>query len=151
MVQSHAFTVSADGLLDELITPCGIAPAAGGVPGEFRDFLALWDTGATGSAITMNVVEQCGLRPIGVTGVDHAGLDERPDETHLYLVDIGLPNQVVARDVWVIRAGFSNADVLIGMDIINAGDFAVTHANGNTKFTFQIPSVADIDFLKRQP
>ena len=38
--------------------------------------------------------------------------------------------------------------MLIGMDIINLGDFAITNKNGNTKFTFEIPSSRDIDFVK---
>ena len=40
------------------------------------------------------------------------------------------------------------ADVLIGMDIINEGDFAVTNLNGRTKFSFRVPSQADIDFVR---
>ena len=34
------------------------------------------------------------------------------------------------------------------MDIINLGDFVITNKNGNTKFTFEIPSSRDIDFVK---
>lgn len=34
------------------------------------------------------------------------------------------------------------------MDIINKGDFAITHPDGKTKFTFRYPSQADIDFVK---
>ena len=37
-------------------------------------------------------------------------------------------------------------DVLIGMDIINRGDFAVSNRNGATSFSFRIPSVEDFDF-----
>jgi hypothetical protein len=39
-------------------------------------------------------------------------------------------------------------DVLIGMDIISSGDFAVTASQGKTKFSFQYPSTHDIDFAK---
>ena len=38
--------------------------------------------------------------------------------------------------------------MLIGMDIISRGDFAVTHPNGNTKFTFSMPSTDDIDYFR---
>ena len=31
-------------------------------------------------------------------------------------------------------------DVLIGMDIVNTGDFLITSEDGNTKFMFQLPS-----------
>ena len=37
-------------------------------------------------------------------------------------------------------------DILIGMDIINRGDFAVTNRNGKTMFSYRYPSMAAIDF-----
>ena len=37
--------------------------------------------------------------------------------------------------------------LLIGMDIIDLGDFAVTNADGITAFSFRIPSVEEIDFI----
>ena len=40
-----------------------------------------------------------------------------------------------------------DADVLIGMDIIGTGDFAVTNLNGLTKFSFRVPSLEHIDFV----
>ena len=39
-----------------------------------------------------------------------------------------------------------HARVLIGMDIINLGDFAVTNKNGRTAFSFRTPSIEYIDF-----
>ena len=38
------------------------------------------------------------------------------------------------------------ADVLIGMDIIGSGDFAVTNSENKTVMTYRIPSVSRIDF-----
>ena len=43
---------------------------------------------------------------------------------------------------------FSGGDVLIGMDIISQGDFAVTNHGGITKFSFRMPSVTHIDFVE---
>ena len=37
-------------------------------------------------------------------------------------------------------------DVVIGMDVICNGDFAVTNKDGNTTFSFRIPSEETIDF-----
>ena len=37
-------------------------------------------------------------------------------------------------------------DVLIGMDVIGTGDFAVTHADGRTCMSFQMPSRRRIHF-----
>lgn len=39
--------------------------------------------------------------------------------------------------------------MLIGMDIINLGDFALTHKNGGTVFSFQIPSTHEYDFVRQ--
>jgi hypothetical protein len=148
--QSYTFTVASQGRPNVLISPCEVTPAAAG-PEDFHQFQAIWDTGSTGSLITQGVVDQCDLKPIGKTKLDHAGIDDKLDETEVYLVNIKLPNNVTVEDVQVGRGGFSGGDVLVGMDIINSGDFAITHPNGKTKFTFQIPPQADIDFVKGQP
>ncbi len=150
MPDNWAFTMTADKLANILLSQCDIR-IAGTTPGEFHEFKAIWDTGATNSAITQDVVDQCGLKPIGKARVMHAGIGDDPDETDLYIVDLKLPNRVLVRNVPVSRGGFTGGNVLIGMDIINKGDFAVTHANGGTKFTFQYPAQADIDFVKAQP
>lgn len=138
--------MKADGSPKTLDTPCRVAPAGGD---QFEEFKAIWDTGATGSLITQTVVDKCGLKPLGPAFIGHAGLAEEPEETESYLVDIRI-FQFTVRGVPVLRGGYSGADVLIGMDIINAGDFAITHKNGNSKFTFRVPSIADIDFVEEE-
>jgi hypothetical protein len=40
------------------------------------------------------------------------------------------------------------ADLLIGMDIIGQGDFAVTVEQGRTLFSFRFPSYRSINFVK---
>ena len=67
-----------------------------------------------------------------------------------FLIDIYLPNGVKFQSVQVTEGNFSGGDILIGMDIINSGDFAVTNYKGVTKFTFRFPSFGDIDFVKSQ-
>lgn len=39
--------------------------------------------------------------------------------------------------------------MLVGMDIIGHGDFAVTNHNGKTIFTYRCPSTNQIDFVKQ--
>ena len=149
MMPSAAFTVTSEEpreLANYLPSPCEVR-LAGSTDEDFVQFNALWDTGATHSAITQEVVNQCGLKPTGTAQVHHAGNDESPEETDAYTVDVRLPNQVLVRGVRVSRGGFKGGDVLIGMDIINTGDFAITHPEGRTRFTFQIPSQAEIDFV----
>jgi len=38
------------------------------------------------------------------------------------------------------------SDVLIGMDVITQGDFAITNKDGMTTFSFRTPSLITIDF-----
>ncbi|HEC64491.1 MAG TPA: hypothetical protein ENI23_04280 [bacterium] len=69
-----------------------------------------------------------------------------------YLVNIFLRNNVGISGIRVTKGNLgTNADVLIGMDIITQGDFAITNLNGRTVFSFRIPSIECIDFLKQKP
>jgi len=43
---------------------------------------------------------------------------------------------------------FGKADILIGMDIISQGDFAITNHNNKTMFSFRMPSMLDLDFVQ---
>lgn len=62
-----------------------------------------------------------------------------------------LRNNVIVSDILVIGSEIGNQgiDLLIGMDIIGLGDFAVTNLNGVTQFTFRLPSVESIDFVNQ--
>jgi uncharacterized protein YchJ len=51
----------------------------------------------------------------------------------------------------VSQAILVDADVLIGMDVIANGDFAVTSYMGKTHMSFRMPSVECIDFVKQRP
>ena len=112
-----------------------------------KKFFAIWDTGATNTVITQKVVQDCGLKPTGMVEISHAG---GKTTTNTYLVNIRLPNKVEVCQIRVTEGILTGqADVLIGMDIIGQGDFAVTNKNGKTVFSFRIPSVKCIDFVKR--
>ena len=111
-----------------------------------KDFRAIWDTGATATCITRDIVEACGLMPVGVTQI-HTANGVRQTET--FLVNITLPNGFIVENVTVAMTDVGpGADALIGMDIITQGDFAVTNRNGTTVFSFRMPSVVEFDFVK---
>jgi len=145
----HSFTAEADRRATTLITPVHISqafdPAKGGRRPKPKSFHAIWDTGATGSVISEKVVKECGLKPIGMATVHHGG---GQDTRNVYLVNVFLPNQVEVVRLRVTDGKLRGADVLIGMDIINQGDFAVTNKGGKTTFSFRLPSIAKIDFVK---
>ncbi len=148
MPEFHAFTLRANGLLRAIVTEARISkafnPALPTRPTPpFVTFNAIWDTGATGSVISQRVVDQCRLQPIGLTEAMTAGGIVRCE---VYLVNIFLPNGVGFPNVTVTKATMGKTDMLIGMDLINKGDFALTHERGNTVFSFRYPSMSTIDF-----
>lgn len=110
---------------------------------NLQKFTALWDTGATNSVISKNVVEKCNLKPIDMT-ITHTASGER--HCCVYLVSIGLPNNILIPNLRVTDGILTGMDVLIGMDIISQGDFAVTNFKGKTMFSFGAPSNCEIDF-----
>jgi hypothetical protein len=152
---ARSFTLTSNGgLLRALICDCQACAAfdPNAVPADlrppFRTFKALWDTGATNSAITQEVVDQCGLKPTGmarVGGIHGVRLAETFD------VNIGLPNGVAFVGVPVTLGQVDDAQMLIGMDIITAGDFSITNVGGRTVFSFRIPSIHTIDYAKQGP
>jgi len=112
-----------------------------------KRFFAIWDTGATNTVITHKVVQNCGLKPIGMAKVFHAGGERW---ANVYLTNILLLNRVEVCQVKVTEGIITGqGDVLIGMNIISKGDFAVTNYNGKTVFSFRIPSTEQIDFVKQ--
>ena len=113
---------------------------------EVAEFRALWDTGADGSVISNSVVAALELIPDGKIRVYHA---DGMSLVNTYTVDLRLPSGVVFRKLMVTSGDLKDMDVLIGMDVISMGDFAITASHGVTRFSFQIPSTHDIDFRGR--
>ncbi len=104
---------------------------------------AIWDTGATFCAITQRVVDELNLvvkRPV----VTDTANGQR--STYAYLINVVLPNNVLIPGRWATLSTIQGADILIGMDIISRGDFAVSRIGENTKFTFQLPPTHALDF-----
>jgi hypothetical protein len=145
---TKSFTREHTGLAHVLITESGISSAFDTVDKnykpQFKRFNSIWDTGATNSAISQKVVDECGLIQTGVTEVSHVkGSSLCPT----YLVSILLRNNVGFSQVRVTLATLGpDADVLIGMDIITQGDFVITNKDSKTVFSFRIPSTECIDF-----
>lgn len=107
---------------------------------------ALWDTGATNSAIDTNTAKQLQLKPSGRTVVKYGTGDK---ETNIYQVDIFLPNGVRIPGVQVTECDPTGVHgVLIGMDVITVGDFSITNFNGKSVFSFRVPSMKTIDYVQ---
>ena len=141
----HAFSMRSDGLLMQLHNEVCIS-----ANGQKVTVRALWDTGATMSAISHSVAEDLKLVPIGKQIV---ATPTGSKEVDTFCVDTMLPNNVNFEGIIVIdseigsqTAGGEPIGMLVGMDIIGRGDFAVTNHNGRTIFTYRCPSVGSITY-----
>ncbi len=150
--QVRSFTVAHNGIASILTSQVKIQQAfALNVPPPAiptTEYKAIWDTGATKTAITSRVATECGLKPTGMCKVRTASGET---DTCTYFVSLYLPNKVCITQIQVTQAVLSDADVLIGMDVIANGDFAVTNHQGKTHMSFRMPSVECIDFVKQKP
>jgi hypothetical protein len=137
---------SGGGILRQLVTDCNIhiPPGTHTKPCSIK---AIWDTGATGSAITTIVVKQLGLIP---TGKVQLGTANGIITQNTYTIDIGLPGNVLIQSVIAseVSALISGCDALIGMDIITLGDLSITNHKGVTCMSFRLPSAHEIDYVK---
>jgi predicted aspartyl protease len=106
---------------------------------------ALWDTGASGSLIRPEIATKLNLRSIGKVLISTPSGTDVP--SNVYYVNLHLPNKVVISEIRVVEGIPNNCDMLIGMDVICLGDFAVTNYNGKTVFSFRMPSREKIDFV----
>lgn len=95
--------------------------------------------------ITEQVARDCNLVPTGKTII---GAFNGKHLADTYVVTIMLCGVVCFTSVTVTNGDFPGADVLIGMDIIGQGDFAITNRDEKTSFMFRFPSVGSIDFTE---
>jgi hypothetical protein len=113
---------------------------------EKGKWIALWDTGATNTVITQNIIDVLTLKPVSFCKTHTpAGIFE----SECYYVNILLTNKVLIKNLLVLRGLSVGWDILIGMDIISRGDFAISNFEKKTTFTFRIPSLETIDFINK--
>jgi len=141
-------TLKVETLISTPIAPDADASVISDTVKNAKRYTGIWDTGATNSVISQKIVDEWNLKPTGMAQV-HSVTETKLCET--FLVSILLPNKVIAPAVRVTKGEPFDCDVLIGMDIIGGGDFAVTHKDGKTTFSFRLPSIEEIDFVTRKP
>lgn len=107
--------------------------------------IAQWDTGATGTCISKELVKELELTPTGMINVHTpSGIGTM----NKYMVNLILNNEVRIMNVIVMDSEIGNQgiDVLIGMDIISNGDFAISNFEGRTQFSFRLPSQEHVEY-----
>jgi predicted aspartyl protease len=109
---------------------------------------ALWDTGANMSAITPEIQQRLKATPIDKKAI--AGIHSTQVVDVVYIT-IELPNKVIKKNIEVVVCNIAtNVGMIIGMDIISLGDFALSNGKGQTLFSFAVPPFEEkIDFSKR--
>ena len=135
------FTVVFDKIEDMIVVPAVI-----GYNGNYKQVRALFDTGATITYITEEFVKELNLPTTGER-IKTKAL-KTIQEGLVIKANIGFPKDNVFSNwsaVSMIRDN-PNFDIIIGMDIIKRGDFAISNQNGHTIFTFRVPSESEIRF-----
>lgn len=106
---------------------------------------AIWDTGSECTTISRKMAQHLCLATIGEIESHHTG---GHSIAYTYLLNLRLPNGIEFEGLRVMDGNFDDVDILIGMDVLSQCDFAITHPSNQTKVSFQIPTIDDIDFAK---
>jgi hypothetical protein len=100
--------------------------------------IAVWDTGAVRSFVSNRVGELLDLKPTKPVKFTGGTGTEDGFET---VLACRLSNGLFIPDKKVVMAAIATGDdILIGMDLIGAGDFHISHNGGKTLFSFVIPA-----------
>lgn len=104
-----------------------------------RRFLvnALWDTGSTTTIICPEIVQAMNLEIQSIENVMHLlGYGD----VNTYQLDMFLPEKVVFQKIKVIEMPIRNRyfDMIIGMDIIQLGEFCIKKEQGKITMSFGV-------------
>lgn len=138
-----AFTTTCSGIAPKLMTKAWVQYA-----GNSNEVDALWDTGATTTCISQELAKRLNMVPTGKSSIL---TPSGGTIVNTYLIDIALPNGVTVKDVVVCDSniGAQKIDLLIGMNIINCGEFCVSSYGGKTTFSFIVPPISEANFLPK--
>ena len=137
------------GIARKLITPAYLYPVSAPAGTASVTVNALWDTGATFSAISVDVANRLKLVPTDTVSV--AGV-HTINTVNAALVTVELPDSVIKKDIRVAICNLnSQVGMILGMDIIMLGDFAVSNGGRQSLFSFAVPPFkSKIDFSARK-
>ena len=141
----YALTRYETSIKDCIMTPAMVKNVT---TGSSEKTNGIWDTGATNSCITRDLANKLGLKPVSMAQV--LGVHGK-QVVNVYVVEVTLNNQNITVRCNVTEAATLSDDdsvgLLIGMNIINLGDFCITNYNGKTTMTFRVPSIETVDYV----
>jgi hypothetical protein len=143
-----AFTRQFPSVVDSVVTECYVYSSVDFERGQkvrrLKLSRSLWDTGASSSLISKAAVDALGLIPVGKSEI--SGVNDGVEFKSTYLIHVGLPSGDIVTNVFASEFDGEDYDLIVGMDVIQNGDLAVTNLNDATTFSFRIPSKKVIDF-----
>jgi hypothetical protein len=153
MKDYHAFTWKAPEIQRRIIVPVSVEESLAlcrhiEKPCQSVKVNALWDTGASITAVSDRLAKMLDLTRIGFAEMGTARGNET---TSTYFIDVKLRGIPPIADVSVVEfVGQGQFDIIIGMDIMSLGDFAVTTGAGRTVLSFRIPpNDVSIDYAEQ--
>lgn len=133
--------ICAGGLIEDIRMECLVSNP---LSVETKRYWALWDTGASRCAISKKAAQELNLISLGNFGIKHIGSTQSVAK---YKVNLFLSEGIEFRDVEMYGTPHDdfNHDIIIGMNIITQGDFAISHSDDKTMFSFRYPSNGMVD------
>ena len=118
-----AFSIQYKGLAKELVSESEIENP---LNKQRKKYKAIWDTGATHTVITPKVLSELSLTIVDTTTI--IGVNSKTEDIQVALFNLLLPNNVSIKQTrGAVCSIGGDADILIGMDIIKFGDFAISN------------------------
>jgi hypothetical protein len=105
-------------------------------PSRHNIYKGVWDTGATLTMITPKIFSELELTPIDTATVH--GVNSIM-QVPVVLINIVLPNKIKVNSIRATVSEIQGVDMLIGMDLIQIGDFSISNLDKKTVFTFAVP------------
>lgn len=137
MLKGNLLTKHYSGRVREITTEIAIRPM-GADTDVFHSYDAFWDTGAMDSCISPKIASELGLHPYGVTYVRGVGAN-KPVLKPVYLMTLKLSNGVIVKGVRMVGIEIGGCDVLIGMNVINKGNFSIFYDDqGDMNMSFEL-------------
>ncbi len=129
------------GMIDAIQTDCIVMPGIEEMTQSRQLSYAevksmVWDTGATNTLVSSQVVEALGLVPVEQSLVEGVG---GIVASSVYRISVYLADNIVFKNVKALCSDIGDYDLVVGMDIIAQGDFAVSHNKGQVCFSFRYP------------
>lgn len=105
---------------------------------------AIWDTGASTSSINIKYADDLGLLPVSYAKISTAN---GPCTVPVFYIDIKFNDNFSISGIAVTGTNLVEIDMLLGMDIINRGQFTISNNIEGTTISFLSPSNKTTDYV----